>query len=230
MDGFNVLWLPGTDHAGIADPDTSWSGSSRPRARPGTTSAARRSSQRVWEWKEESGGTIIRQLKRLGASCDWERERFTMDEGLSRGRARGLRAPLRGGPDLPGRVHRQLVPALPDGALRPRGGARGARRRVRLHQVRAADRSAPCGRRPCSATPRSPSTRRTSATRSTWARRSRSRRCEGTIRIRWSPTARSTRSSAPAPSRSRPATTQRTSRSGGATACRSGRSSASTGR
>src|SRR5205085_1685244 len=40
--------------------------------------------QRVWEWKEESGGTIIRQLKRLGASCDWSRERFTMDEGLSR--------------------------------------------------------------------------------------------------------------------------------------------------
>src|SRR3984893_2666466 len=40
--------------------------------------------KRVWEWKEESGGTIIRQLKRLGASCDWRRERFTMDEGLSR--------------------------------------------------------------------------------------------------------------------------------------------------
>src|SRR3546814_12203895 len=40
--------------------------------------------QRIWEWKEESGGTIIRQLRRLGASCDWSRERFTMDEGLSR--------------------------------------------------------------------------------------------------------------------------------------------------
>ena len=50
--------------------------------------------EEVWEWKDESGGTIINQLKRLGASCDWSRERFTMDEGLSKARAEGLRRSL----------------------------------------------------------------------------------------------------------------------------------------
>jgi valyl-tRNA synthetase len=50
--------------------------------------------ERVWEWKAESGGTIVNQLKRLGASCDWRRERFTMDEGLSRAVAQSLRRAL----------------------------------------------------------------------------------------------------------------------------------------
>jgi valyl-tRNA synthetase len=83
MDGFNTLWLPGTDHAGIATQVVV----ERQLAAEGTTRqdlGREAFVARVWKWKEESGGTIIRQLKRLGASCDWSRERFTMDPGLSR--------------------------------------------------------------------------------------------------------------------------------------------------
>ncbi len=84
MRGKDVLWQPGTDHAGIAtqlvverqlmerqEPD---------RHKIGRTAFI----EKVWAWKAESGGTITNQLKRLGASCDWSRERFTMDEGLSK--------------------------------------------------------------------------------------------------------------------------------------------------
>ena len=84
MRGKNVLWQPGTDHAGIATQMVV----ERQLAQAGNTD--RRSMgreafvERVWEWKEESGGAIVGQLKRLGASCDWSVERFTMDEGLSK--------------------------------------------------------------------------------------------------------------------------------------------------
>ncbi len=83
MSGHNTLWMPGTDHAGIATQNVV----ERQLAAEGTTRHAYGREQfinRVWKWREQSGGTIINQLKRLGASCDWERERFTMDEGLSR--------------------------------------------------------------------------------------------------------------------------------------------------
>ena len=83
MDGFNTLWMPGTDHAGIATQYVV----ERQLATEGKTKedlGREAFLERVWKWKEESGGTIIRQLKRLGASCDWQRLRFTMDEGLSR--------------------------------------------------------------------------------------------------------------------------------------------------
>jgi len=83
MLGRNALWLPGTDHAGIATQNVverllAAEGKSRQDL------GREKFVERVWKWKEESGGAILRQLKRLGASCDWERERFTMDEGLSR--------------------------------------------------------------------------------------------------------------------------------------------------
>ena len=84
MRGRDVLWQPGTDHAGIA---TQMVVERRlaERQQPGRRELGREEFlRRVWAWKEESGGTIIGQLKRLGASCDWSRERFTMDEGLSR--------------------------------------------------------------------------------------------------------------------------------------------------
>ena len=80
MQGFEVLWLPGTDHAGIAT--QRGRAFSRQRAYHATTWAVKFVS-RVWEWKNEYGSTIIRQLKNLGLLCDWDRERFTMDEGLS---------------------------------------------------------------------------------------------------------------------------------------------------
>jgi valyl-tRNA synthetase len=82
MTGYEVLWMPGTDHAGIAtqnvvEKQLAAAGSDR------HTLGRERFIERVWQWRAESGGQIINQLKRLGASCDWERERFTMDEGLS---------------------------------------------------------------------------------------------------------------------------------------------------
>jgi valyl-tRNA synthetase len=83
MSGYEVLWMPGTDHAGIATQNVV----ERQLAGEGTSRhdlGREAFIERVWKWKGESGGQIIGQLKRLGASCDWERERFTMDEGLSR--------------------------------------------------------------------------------------------------------------------------------------------------
>ncbi len=82
MKGDRTLWQPGTDHAGIAtqmvvERQLDAEGKSRHEL------GRERFVQRVWQWKEESGGTITRQLRRLGASVDWSRERFTMDEGLS---------------------------------------------------------------------------------------------------------------------------------------------------
>jgi len=82
MDGFSVLWMPGTDHAGIATQNVV----ERQLMEEGLDRHALgrdKFIERVWKWKEQSGGTIINQLKKLGASCDWSRERFTMDKGLS---------------------------------------------------------------------------------------------------------------------------------------------------
>ena len=84
MRGRDVLWQPGTDHAGIAT-QMVVERQLTERQQPGRREMGREKFlQRVWAWKAESGGTIVNQLKRLGASCDWSRERFTMDEGLSR--------------------------------------------------------------------------------------------------------------------------------------------------
>lgn len=83
MQGKNVLWQPGTDHAGIATQMVV----ERNLAKDGISRhdlGREKFIETVWKWKEHSGGTICKQLRRLGASCDWSRERFTMDEGLSR--------------------------------------------------------------------------------------------------------------------------------------------------
>lgn len=94
MRGRDALWQPGTDHAGIAtqmvvERQLAEQGIEPDRGgQPGAANVTRIGRddfiEKVWQWKEESGGTIIGQLRRLGASCDWARERFTMDEGLSR--------------------------------------------------------------------------------------------------------------------------------------------------
>jgi valyl-tRNA synthetase len=84
MRGRDVLWQPGTDHAGIAT-QMVVERQLMERQQPNRRTLGRaRFLEKVWAWKAESGGTITKQLKRLGASCDWSRERFTMDEGLSR--------------------------------------------------------------------------------------------------------------------------------------------------
>ncbi len=83
LKGFNVLWMPGTDHAGIATQNVV----EKKLAEEGLTRhdlGREKFIERVWQWRKEYGRTIINQLKRLGASCDWSRERFTMDEGLSK--------------------------------------------------------------------------------------------------------------------------------------------------
>ena len=82
MQGYNALWLPGMDHAGIA----TQAKVEESLAKEGLNKhdlGREEFLKRVWAWKEKYGGTIISQLKRMGASCDWERERFTMDEGCS---------------------------------------------------------------------------------------------------------------------------------------------------
>ena len=84
MRGRDVLWQPGTDHAGIAT-QMVVERQLMERQQPGRRALGREKFlEKVWAWKAESGGIITTQLKRLGASCDWSRERFTMDEGLSR--------------------------------------------------------------------------------------------------------------------------------------------------
>ncbi|MCB1495005.1 MAG: valine--tRNA ligase [Bauldia sp.] len=84
MRGRDVLWQPGMDHAGIAT-QMVVERQMMERQEPGRRAIGREKFvEKVWEWKAESGGLIINQLKRLGCSCDWSRERFTMDEGLSR--------------------------------------------------------------------------------------------------------------------------------------------------
>ncbi len=83
MRGDNTLWLPGTDHAGIATQMVV----ERQLAAEGKTRhdlGREEFEKRVWKWKGESGGTIKKQMIRLGTSCDWDRERFTLDPGLSR--------------------------------------------------------------------------------------------------------------------------------------------------
>ncbi|HDZ15090.1 MAG TPA: valine--tRNA ligase, partial [Pricia sp.] len=83
MQGYNSLWMPGTDHAGIAtqnvvEKELMKKGLSRDKL------GREKFIEEVWKWKNEYGSEILRQLRKLGCSCDWERERFTMDEGLSR--------------------------------------------------------------------------------------------------------------------------------------------------
>jgi len=83
MRGYNALWIAGTDHAGIATQVVV----ERLLAKEDTTRhdlGREKFLERVWEWKEQSGGRILEQLRRMGASCDWSRTRFTMDEGLAR--------------------------------------------------------------------------------------------------------------------------------------------------
>ena len=83
MQGHEVLWLPGTDHAGIATQTVVERKLRKEEKRTRRDLGREAFLERVWEWKEKHGGIIIQQLKKLGCSCDWSRERFTMDEAYS---------------------------------------------------------------------------------------------------------------------------------------------------
>ena len=123
MQGFDTLWQPGYDHAGIATQNVV----EKQLAKEGTSRkelGREAFVERVWRHLEETGRTIIGQFRSLGASLDYSRERFTMDDAYVEARDALLRPPLGPRVDLPRRADRQLVPVPRDGDLRPRGRAR----------------------------------------------------------------------------------------------------------
>ena len=125
MLGRRALWVPGTDHAGIATQmlvERQLAAEGTSRQKMGREAFV----ERVWEWRRHYGGAILDQMKRLGASVDWSREYFTMDERLSVAVREAFVRLLRAGADLSRRLHRELVPALPDGHQRSRSGLRRA--------------------------------------------------------------------------------------------------------
>ncbi len=83
MQGYTTEWMPGTDHAGIATQNVVERKISREQGKTRQEIGREAFLEEVWQYKEKTGGIIIEQLKRMGCSCDWERERFTMDDGLS---------------------------------------------------------------------------------------------------------------------------------------------------
>ena len=117
MQGYEACWVPGMDHAGIATQHVV----EKALLKEGIVRrelGREQFVQRVWQWKELYGGTIIKQLRKLGTSCDWERERFTMDEGLSNAVQEVFVRLVRKGVDLQRKIHRQLVPKGPHRAQR----------------------------------------------------------------------------------------------------------------
>ena len=130
MSGFNTLWLPGTDHAGIATQMIVEKELKKTEKKSRHDLGREEFLRRVWAWKEKYGSRIGEQHQALGASLDWERERFTMDEGLSRAVREVFVRLHEEGLDLPREEAHQLVPRLPHRALRPRGRARGGRTRA----------------------------------------------------------------------------------------------------
>ena len=166
MQGYEALWLPGMDHAGIATQNVV----ERKLAAEGLSRhdlGRETFVERVWEWKAESGGAILGQMRRLGDSVDWSRERFTMDEGLSRAVQTIFKRLYDDG--LIYRAERIInwCPRCLTALSRHRGRAHRRRRRAGLDPLRrrrARSWSPPPGPRRCSATPRWPCTPTTSAT------------------------------------------------------------------
>ena len=170
MQGYNMLFQPGYDHAGISTQNAV----EKHLAIEGKTRqdlGREAFEERVWEWLREYGGKIMLQFRRMGASLDYRRERFTMDDALRPRRHALLRPPLPEGLDLPREPDHQLVPVPPDVALRPRAHARRGRRRAHLRALPVRGRRRPHHDRDGASgddpRPTSPSrcTRTTSATR-----------------------------------------------------------------
>ncbi len=125
MRGRDVLWQPGTDHAGIAT-QMVVERQLMERQEPNRRAMGREKFlEEVWRWKEESGGAIVNQLKRLGASCDWSRERFTMDEGLSKAVVKVFVQLYKEGLIYKDKRLVNWGPEPADGGLRPRSRAGG---------------------------------------------------------------------------------------------------------
>ena len=134
MQGFNVLFQPGYDHAGISTQNAvekHLASEGKSRQELGREAFV----ARVWEWLREYGGKIMFQFRRIGASLDYRRERFTMDEAYVRAVMRFFVHLCEQGLDLPREPDRQLVPVPPDVALRPRARARGGRRRAHVRPL-----------------------------------------------------------------------------------------------
>ena len=111
MQGYNSLWIPGVDHAGIAT-QIKVEEELRKEGLTRYDLGREKFLERVWDWKHKYGNRIVEQQKKLGASCDWERARFTMDEGCSKAVREVFVSPVRKGSDLQGQPHYQLVPPL----------------------------------------------------------------------------------------------------------------------
>jgi valyl-tRNA synthetase len=126
MRGKDVLWQPGTDHAGIATQMVVERKLAAENKTDRRTMGREAFLKSVWAWKEESGGTIVNQLKRVGASCDWSRERFTMDEGLSKAVLKVFVDLYKQGLIYRGQAAGQLGPEARDRDLRPRSREQGS--------------------------------------------------------------------------------------------------------
>lgn len=116
MNGYNALWIPGTDHASISTEVKIV----EKLAQEGITKndiTREEFLKRAWEWKEEYGGIILKQLRKLGSSCDWDRVRFTMDEGLSKAVLEVFLRLYNKGYIYRGEKS-QLVPQMPDDHIR----------------------------------------------------------------------------------------------------------------
>ena len=174
MKGDPTLWVPGTDHASIAT-EVKIVDALKKEDLTKQDVGREKFLERAWAWKREYGGRIVKQLRKLGVSCDWKHERFTMDDGLSRAVRETFVRYYEKGPDLSRRPHHQLVPDLQDGAVRRRGRIRRAAVPPVVHplsgprRLRRGRRHHPARRR-CSATPACASTPTTSATPVWWAR------------------------------------------------------------
>ncbi len=159
MLGDDTLWVPGTDHAGIAtqhvvEKALKKRGTSRQEI------GREKFVEETWKVTQEHHDIIVKQLQKLGSSCDWEPRALHARRGPLPRRARGLRLPVRERPDLPGQLPGELVPLLPHGHLRRRGGARGSPGQdvplpaIPWRTARAPSPSPPRAPRPCWATPR----------------------------------------------------------------------------
>ena len=131
MSGRNACWVPGMDHASIAT-EAKVVAMLHEKGIEKSSLSREKFLEYAWEWKEKYGGMILKQLRKLGASCDWERTCFTMDEPRTESVIKVFCDLLRKGQDLPRRTHGELGPRGENGAFGRRGGLQGVARQTLL--------------------------------------------------------------------------------------------------